>query len=79
MVYEGRKDLEYFLLNSTCVGDLCIIQKGTKYIGCTLIDRQEEFIESLSDEILNKEVENSYYSHWNIGGISAPCRIIGVK
>ena len=54
MVYEGRKDLEYFLLNSTCVGDFCIIQKGTKYIGCTLIDRQEEFIESLSDEILNK-------------------------
>lgn len=58
-----------FLLHTAKVGDLIwIIDKGGHYRGCTIIDREDLFISSLSSKILDQEAKYWTYDirHWTI-------------
>lgn len=60
--------LSNFLLNQTEVGDFVMIEDSGYYIGCTIIDYEDLFIDSLNSGLLLREVKRSHYekSDWTI-------------
>lgn len=45
-----------FLLHHTKVHDLCIFRRSRYHVGCTIIDHEDLFLESLDSTMLNQEV-----------------------
>lgn len=54
-------NLSEVLLHRTDVGDLVLIRDSGWQIGCTMIDHEDLFINSLDNNLLRKEVGNYYY------------------
>lgn len=54
-------DLREFLLHRTNVGDIIIIRDSGWQTGCTMIDNEDLFIDSLNPAMLRRNVRNSYY------------------
>ena len=53
--------LRDFLLNEARIGDIVIIRSNGWQIGCTMVDNDCYFIDSLNPIILNYEVRYSEY------------------
>ena len=54
-------DLREFLLHYTNVADIVVIIDNGWQTGCTMIDNEDLFIDSLNPVMLRRKVRNSYY------------------
>ena len=54
--------LRDFLLYETKVGDVVLIRQGGWQIGCTRIDNEDLFINSLHHSLLDRDVKHSEYA-----------------
>lgn len=77
-MYKTNITLKEFLLHETKVRDFVFIEDSGWYIGCTIIDDEDLFIESLNPKMLENIVETVKHTQVTVSGVKIDTIVVNI-